>query len=87
RLQHFSDTGRLRPEVDVDIALLSMDAMFKGFWERREEIHAYGAELDADDLDSRFLVQSIRIMLVGLMVPEAAEEALKSWSEVSNPGA
>lgn len=80
RLQHLHDSGRLRPDVDVDIALLTMDAMFKGYWERREEMRAYGVELDVEDLDARFVTQSVRTMLLGLMVPDAAEAALQSWS-------
>ena len=85
RLRHAQDVGMLRPEVDVDIAILMIDALFKGFWDRHESYAIY--PVNVEDLPERVLEQSVRLLLVGLLVPEVAEQVLAQVQAQGNPQA
>lgn len=75
RLRHAKTTGLLRPQVDLDVVMISIDALFKGYWDRREALKVY--PIDRDELDERFLRETLRMLFVSLLVPEAAEIALR----------
>lgn len=75
RLQHAHEGGILRPDVDIDATMIMLEVIFKGYWDRREVIEQY--PISCEDLDGRYLNQTIRTLLCGLMTPEAATQALE----------
>ncbi len=74
RLRAANERGLLRDGVDVDIAMLLIEALFKGYWDRRAQFEQY--PLDSAELDARVAEQSIVTLLRGLLTPAAAELAL-----------
>ena len=69
RLVHAREHGVLRSDVDIDAVIVMIEVLFKGYWDRREAIVEY--PIDPDDLDARFLLQSVQALLRGVMTPEA----------------
>ena len=67
--------GVVRVDVDTDMALVMIDAMFRGFWERSRDF-ASGLSEDIEVLGVRFLEQTLEVLFRGLFAPEAAQEAL-----------
>lgn len=76
RLEAIRDAGHLREDVDLDVLMLQIDSLFKGYWDRREEHTLY--PLDPAGLDERYLRQCLRVFLRAALRPEAAETALAS---------
>lgn len=74
RFEHARRAGVLRDDVDVNMALIMIDALFKGFWDRHSGYNSYPAA--EQELSERFLSQSLRILLVGLLTPKAANKAM-----------
>jgi len=71
--------GLVRADADPEAALLAIDAMFKGYWERRHAaIHAFTAE---SDLDRRVMLTMVGFAVRSLLNPEYAEPALASLRE------
>lgn len=68
--------GVLRGDVDIEAALLVIDALFKGFWDRAEDPWTEGVE----NAPERVLEESLAILLRGLLTPGALEEALSHVS-------
>lgn len=75
RLAFAQKSGVLREDVDVDVAIVMIDALFKGYWDRRALLEQY--PVDPDGFDARFLDQSLRTLLLGMLCEEAADEALR----------
>jgi len=74
---HLEALGRrdmLLPGTDIDMVMAMIDAMFKGFWDRRSSYEEhYGAQ------ELRFLAQCARTIYFGLLTPEAAQLALEMF--------
>lgn len=66
--------GLLRADLDVEIVLILLDTMIKGFWERREEFLRY--PLDTTRLESRFFEQMMKMIIDAFFTPEAKARAL-----------
>ncbi len=79
--------GLVRPDVDVDGAILMIDAMFKGFWDRRAEYAGYPIADEA--LPERMLRTAVETLLRGLLQPDVHDEALSLFAaafEAHMPG-
>lgn len=74
RFEYGQRCGLVRADIDADLALLMIDAMFKGYWDRREEFGRL--PFDTADLDDRFMEEAIRVVILGVLEPDAAREAL-----------
>lgn len=84
RFEHARQVGLVRSEVDAEVALLMVESLFKGYWDRRELFEAL--PIDTTDLDERFLRQAIHTLIIGLFEPEGAAEALQLLgTELSGP--
>lgn len=65
--------GILRADVDLVAAQVAIDALLKGYWERRD---LYRRSYAAPDVDRRFRQLALRLLLEGILTPEAAKRAL-----------
>ena len=74
RLVEAQGAGLLRSDVDIDATMVMIDAMLKGYWDRRESLGYYS--VDPDVLDERYLRQSLQTLLRGLLTEDAAARAL-----------
>jgi hypothetical protein len=72
RFEDARGAGVIRDDVDIDAALLAIDALFKGFWDRAEDPWTRQIE----DAPERVLDASLRILLRGLLTPRALDEAV-----------
>jgi len=71
QLEALKEADILRPEVDVDMTLVAVDALFKGFWDRHAQYEANLTD-HTEPLDSRFLRHSLLMLFNGLLTPAAA---------------
>ena len=47
--------------------MLAIDALFKGYWQRRSDIEYYGLDAERDGVDRRFAQQSMQMLLRGCL--------------------
>lgn len=64
------DRGIVRADVDPDVALVMIDALFKGYWDRADELPNGRTTLAAEVFELAF-----DTLLRGLLTPEAYAEA------------
>lgn len=74
QFQAAQGAGLLRADIDLDAALLIIEALFKGYWDRRELFMAY--PLRKADIDERYAKQAIRLLITALLTPDAVPDAL-----------
>lgn len=79
RLEAAKVAGIVRRGVDMEIAIVMIDALFKGYWDRQSLFGAY--PMDTEGMNERFLAQSIEMLLIGLLTPEAADVALEHFRQ------
>ncbi|MEM6788236.1 MAG: helix-turn-helix domain-containing protein [Myxococcota bacterium] len=70
--------GVLRADVDVDTAMVVIDALFKGYWQQEA---FYPAIYPREALREGFLRLSLRLLLEGILTPEALERARPYWED------
>jgi hypothetical protein len=51
RMRDEVDAGILGPDLDIDAAVVLIDATFKGYWDRRDHVALY--TLDSETMDER----------------------------------
>lgn len=71
--------GLTRPDIDPDGVILMLDALFKGFWDRRDYYTAYPGVGDA--LPERILRTSVEMLLRGILQPAVHDEALELFAQ------
>ncbi len=81
RFEHAKQQGIIQADIDVDMAMLLIDAAFKGYWDRRPSYESYPVGFDT--LDRRYLEQTLRIVLRGMLTPGAFAEAEALMRELS----
>ncbi|MEM9693810.1 MAG: helix-turn-helix domain-containing protein [Myxococcota bacterium] len=64
--------GVLRADLDIDAAMMAIDAWVKGYWQQ-EAFHP--ALTDRENLRERVFSLSLRILLEGLLTPQALTRA------------
>lgn len=79
RLEAAQKAGVVRRGVDLEITIVMIDALFKGYWDRRSLFAAY--PMNNERFDDRFLAQSIEALLIGLLTRDAANIALEHFRE------
>lgn len=75
------DTGWIRPEFEPDILLLMLEATFKGFWDRYESIYQTFLSDHELTLPDRYLRQSMRMFLRGVVCEDRLERMLALLDE------
>lgn len=75
RLAFARESGILRADVDVEVIMMMVDSLFKGYWDRRELFEQY--PIQHQSLDGRYLAQTLQALIRGLFSPEAARVALE----------
>lgn len=66
--------GVLREDIDTDAVILLIDALFKGYWDRRASY--LGGPIGEHELDARMLKTALETLLRGLGAPTAIPELL-----------
>ncbi len=75
QIDHIRQEGGMRTGVDTDVLVILIDASFKGYWDRRATLDAYG--IDLDDLDERYSRIAIETLLRGVLQGAHLDHALK----------
>lgn len=84
RIEAARQAGVVREDVDPQAVLVAIDAMVKGYWERRgfAAYHTWSGE----DLDRRVLTTIVAFACKSLLTTSLADELLATWECPEAPG-
>lgn len=75
--------GLLRQDLDVEAGIVLLDALLKGYWQRRAVFALY--EIDAGELDERVFRELMQLVIRGFFAAPAVETTLRAWEASLSP--
>ncbi|MEL6184997.1 MAG: hypothetical protein AAFU79_10265, partial [Myxococcota bacterium] len=75
QIDHLRTSGALRQGIDTDMLMILIDAAFKGYWDRREQLTLYGLQ-PSTELDVAYRKLTIEALVRGLFQGPALDDAL-----------